>query len=469
MKMKILIFLLCTVVFTSIHAGTIGVDPTSGQNGLVSGNGGLTLGYEFQVSDTNGIIVDGLGFWDYQSDGFLFSQTFPVGLWDAATGTLLGSSVITSASSLKASLDPDGGWRVNAVAPVFLAPGLYRIGALMPVSGANQMIVFQSTYQTGAGISLTRFMRQIGSTTLAMPDLNMNSPDDVNFGPAFTYTPGPWVLPQPTVVAPNNYTLIGGTGGLNTLVRSTNAPRTYQMQFAAAALGGLPVGARITELRFRLYTNAAAAFPTNTVTWSDYEITLAKAATNISTMSATFSANMTSPVLVKHGPLSIGPNTFGTGPLPNPFGSFVIFDTPYVYQGGDLVMLFTHPGSDSVNTAFLDAVPTTSTDYGTTCRAISATTFNATSGAAASATIVQIVFTPSISATISRAGTNVIIFGMGGLSGEKYAILTATNPALPKSQWTPLTTNLFDSGGNFSYTNAIKMNLPVQLFRTVLP
>ena len=371
--------------------------------------------------------------------------------------------------SLKASLDPDGGWRVNAVAPVFLAPGLYRIGALMPVSGANQMIVFQSTYQTGAGISLTRFMRQIGSTTLAMPDLNMNSPDDVNFGPAFTYTPGPWVLPQPTVVAPNNYTLIGGNGGLNTLVRSTNAPRTYQMQFAAAALGGLPVGARITELRFRLYTNAAAAFPTNTVTWSDYEITLAKAATNISSMSATFSANMTSPVLVKHGPLSIGPNTFGTGPLPNPFGSFVIFDTPYVYQGGDLVMLFTHPGSDSVNTAFLDAVPTTSTDYGTTCRAISATTFNATSGAAASATIVQIVFTPSISATISRAGTNVIIFGMGGLSGEKYAILTATNPALPKSQWTPLTTNLFDSGGNFSYTNAIKMNLPVQLFRTVLP
>lgn len=89
MKMKILIFLLCTVVFTSIHAGTIGVDPTGGQNGLVSGNGGLTLGYEFQVSDTNGIIVDGLGFWDYQSDGFLFSQTFPVGLWDAATGTLL--------------------------------------------------------------------------------------------------------------------------------------------------------------------------------------------------------------------------------------------------------------------------------------------------------------------------------------------------------------------------------------------
>ena len=469
MKLWALITLLCMAVLTSIQAGTIGVDPTSGQSGLVSGYGGLTLGYEFQVSDTNGIVVDGLGFWDDQSDGFLFGQTFPVGLWDSGTGTLLRSSVIASASALKASLDPDGGWRVNAVAPVFLAPGLYRIGALMPVSGGNQMIAFQSTYQTGAGINLARFMRQIGSATLAMPDLNMNSPDDANFGPTFTYTPGPWVPPPPSIVAPNNYTSIGGNGGLNTIVRSTNAPRTYQMQFTAAALSGLPVGARITELRFRQYTNATTAFPTNTVTWSDYEITLAKAANNISTMSATFSANMTSPVLVKRGPLSIGPNTFGTSPLPNPFGSFVVFDTPYVYQGGDLVMLFTHPGSDSVNAAFLDAVPTTSADYGATCRAFSATTFNATSGAAASATIVQIVFAPSISETIFRAGTNVIILGMGGLSGVQYAIMTATNPALPMSQWTPLTTNLFDGSGNFSYTNAIRANSPAQFFRTTLP
>jgi len=174
-------------------------------------------------------------------------------------------------------------------------------------------------------------------------------------------------------------------------------------------------------------------------------------------------------VLVKHGPLSIGPNTFGTSPLPNPFGSFVVFDMPYVYQGGDLVMLFTHPGSDSLNSAFLDAVPTTSIDYGTTCRAISATTFSAASGAAASATIVQIVFTPSIRATISRVGTNVIISGTGGLSGEKYILLTSTNLALPMSQWTPLTTNLLDGSGSFTRTNAIKASMPAQLFRTVLP
>ena len=469
MKIKVLIFLLCTAFLASTKAGTLGVDPTSGGTALVSGYGGLTLGYEFQVSDTNGIVVDGLGFWDYQSDGFNFGQTFPVGLWDAASGTLLRTSVVTSGSALRASLDPDGGWRINAVSPLFLAPGLYRIGALMPVDGGNQIIDYGATFQTGAGVSLVRFLRQLGSATLAMPDTRMNSTNDFNFGPTFTYKPGPWVAPSPTIVAPNTYTSLGGSGGLNTIVRSTNAPRTYQLQFTAAALGGLPVGARITELRFRLYTNATAAFPTNTVTWSDYEITLAKAANNISSMSAFFSANMTSPVLVKHGPLSIGPNTFGTSPIPNPFGSFVVFDTPYIYPGGDLVMLFTHPGSDSVNAAFLDAVPTTSTDYGTTCRAISATTFNAASGAAASATIVQIVFTPSISATISRAGTNVIISGTGGLSGEKYILLTSTNLALPMPQWTPVMTNLLDGSGSFTCTNAIKASMPAQLFRTVLP
>src|SRR6266568_4190454 len=151
------------------NTGTIGVDPTSGGAALVSGFGGLTLGWEFQVSDTNGIVVDGLGFWDQQSDGFLFGQTFQVGLWDASTGTLLRDSVITSASTLKPSLDPDGGWRVNSVSPLYLAPGLYRIGGLMPVSGANQIIDFGATVQSGTGVSLVGFLRQIGSSTLAMP------------------------------------------------------------------------------------------------------------------------------------------------------------------------------------------------------------------------------------------------------------------------------------------------------------
>jgi hypothetical protein len=65
----------------------------------------------------------------------------------------------------------------------------------------------------------------------------------------------------PAVVAPVDYTAVTGNGGLNTLLRNTNAPRTYQMQFTSNALGGLPVGARITALGFRLYTNMTVNFP----------------------------------------------------------------------------------------------------------------------------------------------------------------------------------------------------------------
>jgi len=467
MKTLIAIILFCVVIFCPAQADTIGVDPTSGVEGLVSGYGGLTLGWEFQVSATNGITVDGLGFWDDQSDGFLLGQTFDVGLWDATTGTLLRESVITSGSALKPSLDPAGGWRVNTVSPLYLAPGSYRIGALMPVNGANNIVGDPATFQSAPGVSFVGFLRQIGSATLAMPDTGPPYPSAVWFGPTFTFTLGP-LPPSSAVVAPAAYAATYGTGGLNTLLRNSGAPRTYQMQFTPAALGGLPVGAKITGLQFRLETNSAA-FPTNTVTWLNYEVTLAQAANSISTMSPNFAANMLSPVLVKNGALSIGANTFTTGTNPNPFGSLVVFDAPYVYQGGDLVMLFSHTGSDSASTAYLDALSTTTPGYGTDFRALSASSFNATSGSAASVTIAQIVFTYSPSETIFRDGTNVVIVGTNGPPGGIYHITTCTNINLSAAQWSPVATNQFDSGGSLRYTNAVNAELPLQLFRIELP
>ncbi len=236
------------------------------------------------------------------------------------------------------------------------------------------------------------------------------------------------------------------------------------------ALGGLPVGASITELRFRLDTNATiTVFPTNTVTWSDYEVTLAQAANPISGMSTNFASNLLSPVLVKSGALSLSPNSFTTSASPNPFGSLVVFDTPYVYQGGDLVMLFRHPGSDSASTAFLDALNSSTPGYGTDFRAFSATSFSATFGIQASVTIAQIVFTYAPRETIIRDGTNVVIVGTDGPPGGTYYIMTSTNITLPISQWIPLATNLFDSSGSFRYTNAINADLPARFLHIALP
>jgi hypothetical protein len=468
MKAATLITMLCAVILSPAQAGTIGVDPTNGSTGLVSGYGGLTLGWEFQVTAADGIVVDGLGFWDYQSDGFLFGQTFDVGLWDASTAALLSESIITSASTLKPSLDSTGGWRVNPVSPLFLAPGLYRIGALMPVSGANQIVDSGATVQSGTGVSLVRYLRQIGSSTLAMPDTAPPTSDSTYFGPTFTFTNGS--LPQSiTAVAPGNYTATGGNGGLNTLLRNSGNPRTYQMQFSAAALSGVPANAKITELRFRLFTNLAAVFPTSTVHWSTYQLTLAQAANSISGMSSNFDANMISPVVVKNGAVALSANTFTTSGNPNPFGSLLVFDTPYVYQGGDLVMLFRHTGSDSTNTAFLDALTTMAPGYGTDFRAFSATSFSATGGSQASVTIAQIVFTYSVSATIGQDGPNVVIAGSGGPAWGSYRILASPNFALPILQWTSVATDQFDGSGNFSYSLTVDPGLPAQYFRIAIP
>jgi hypothetical protein len=241
------------------------------------------------------------------------------------------------------------------------------------------------------------------------------------------------------------------------------------MQFAPDALGGLPAGARITQLGFRVSTSTTVSFPIAAVNWSDYEVRLAQASNSVAGMSTTFAANMRNPVLVKDGPLSIGANQFTVGGNPNSFGTLLVLDTPYVYQGGDLVMQFSHPGSDSTNTAFLDAVTNASPGYGTSFRALSASTFGAATGVASTLTIVQIVFTPTITQTIARAGNQVIINGAGGLAGATYRILTATNLALPLAQWTPIVTNQLNGSGGFSYTNILQPNQRVQYFRVFLP
>ena len=277
-------------------------------------------------------------------------------------------------------------------------------------------------------------------------------------------------VPSGTRVVPGSYASVFGTTGLNTLVRSSGNPRTYQMQFSAAALNGLPVGAQITELRFRLDATATAAFPISTVNWTEYDVTLSRASNSVAGMSSIFTNNMAAPVLVKSGPLTLPANRFTAGGNPNAFASLIQFDTPYVYQGGDLVMLFRHTGSDSTNTAFFDALSSSTPGYGTDFRAFSYVTFAGASGASSSVNIPQIVFNYSPSQTISFNGTALVIAGAGGPAGGGYRLLASTNISLPMSQWTPATTNRFDGSGAFRYTNAITPGSPpARFFRISLP
>ena len=132
-------------------------------------------------------------------------------------------------------------------------------------------------------------------------------------------------------------------------------------------------------------------------------------------------------------------------------------------------MQFTHTGSDSTNTAFLDGANSSAPGFGTSFRAISANTFGATTGISASVTVVQIEFIPTIIQAVTRAGNQVVINGAGGLAGASYRVLTGTNVALPAAQWTPIITNQFVAGGGFSYTNVIQPGEPARYFRISMP
>jgi hypothetical protein len=133
-------------------------------------------------------------------------------------------------------------------------------------------------------------------------------------------------------------------------------------------------------------------------------------------------------------------------------------------------MLFRHPGSNSTAApSFLDSLSTLTSGYGTDFRAISANSFTATTGSPASVTIVEIVFNYSISQTLTRVGTNVVIVGSGGLAGAPCHILSSTNASLPVSQWTQLGTNQFDAGGGLSYTNAINPAASMQFYQISQP
>jgi hypothetical protein len=66
--------------------------------------------------------------------------------------------------------------------------------------------------------------------------------------------------------------------------------------------------------------------------------------------------------------------------------------------------------------------------------------------------------------TFDLVKTNFILGGIGGTAGSNYLILTSTNLTIPLANWTALTTNAFDAGGNFRFTNPASPAKPSQFF-----
>ncbi len=68
---------------------------------------------------------------------------------------------------------------------------------------------------------------------------------------------------------------------------------------------------------------------------------------------------------------------------------------------------------------------------------------------------VNVMVTAPRFGTMQATAKGLVLSGSGGTPGANYYLLTATNLTTPLPDWTPLLTNQFDAGGNFSVTNAI--------------
>jgi MYXO-CTERM domain-containing protein len=159
------------------------------------------------------------------------------------------------------------------------------------------------------------------------------------------------------VVVPNAYTNARGPTGASNLTRGD--PRTYQLQMTAAEVQatGLAVGNFITGVAWRMQSSTSNSNLTAAADWSDYEITLGGAANAIGSMGFNYAANMTNPLLVRDGPLTLNPFPFNPAlpaPAPQDFQE-ITFQNNYTYQGGDLVILFTHTGHNNVFDPFMDS------------------------------------------------------------------------------------------------------------------
>lgn len=238
------------------------------------------------------------------------------------------------------------------------------------------------------------------------------------------------LLAQSVVVPAANATT-SGTSGLNTLTRNSGNPRTYMLGINASELAGIPVGDMIVGVSFRAYSGTATAWPATNVSWNDYEISVGPCVPTAS-FTTTFASNFLSPpVMVRDGAMVIPATTYGATGTPKPWGEFYFnFQSPVPYTGGDLGLLFTHPGSNDTTALFLDVVASNSATHGV---AMSASAFQAPTGGAATASFcinrIHYGYGSGCPGTNNQTPVLVENGDLSGAVGGQFLLTTSNVPA----------------------------------------
>ncbi|MCX8524071.1 T9SS type A sorting domain-containing protein [Chryseobacterium formosus] len=144
-----------------------------------------------------------------------------------------------------------------------------------------------------------------------------------------------------------------------------NSARTYQMLIDDTQLTPL-VGKYLNSISFRLLASASAPWPAADATFSSYQIYLSNGV-DPANRQLDFAANITgAQTMVRTGALVIPAGSLTSGGDPNAFSYNILFDSPYLYNGGNLIMEIRHTGSNSTSLSTHAVTSTnTSAGYGT--------------------------------------------------------------------------------------------------------
>jgi MYXO-CTERM domain-containing protein len=199
-------------------------------------------------------------------------------------------------------------------------------------------------------------------------------------------------------------------GSFNHMIITTNG-RTQQFAISATSLPGLAVGDQITGIAFRSGEAAASA----AISFTNFDVYFGSAATAVGSMVSAPASNISNPVLVRSGALSLAAGAFAANPgdsNPAPWGTVIAFTTPYVYSGGDLVYDIRVIGG-TVQLA-LDAVA--ATDYSGLLQGRWSVDFNNPTRTLSQAYIPVIQLLVQSSAAPAPSSLLLMLGGLGGLA-----------------------------------------------------
>ncbi|MBS0188452.1 MAG: hypothetical protein JSS51_10305 [Planctomycetes bacterium] len=134
---------------------------------------------------------------------------------------------------------------------------------------------------------------------------------------------------------------------------------TQQAVAGASQLDTIGPGSDFVGLSWRLWKDAAAAWPAAIANFSSYDIQLSRSLNPPGSLSPTVASNAgPDAVTVRSGALSFGIGAFQSrgSEAVSPFGPEVGFATPYQYREGALLSVFRHSGQASGSPGFLDAI-----------------------------------------------------------------------------------------------------------------